>query len=174
MAGKSYVLNEELIEESDFLKLGRSLQNPERLMELVARCEKEGRVRVILDRESDQPYMIRYYLKNFRPFGRIVMHNVLRSDIDGLHDHPWGFQNFIIRGGYWETNREGRFWRPTGFSAVRDSNYFHRLEIDPEKAGDETWTLFMMGPKEKDWGFLDEEENWIQWEEYLARRKKAA
>lgn len=179
MAGKSYVLNEELIEESDFLKLGRTLQNPERLRELVARCEKEGRVRVILDRESKEPYMIRYYLKNFRPFGRIVMHNVLRSDIDGLHDHPWGFQSFIIRGGYWETyKREDgeivREWREPGYSATRTSEFLHRLEVDSEKAGTETWTLFMMGPREKDWGFIDEDEKWIQWEEYLERRKRKA
>jgi len=168
------MLNEELIEMSDFLKLGEDLRrDPALLAATIKDCEEQGRVRVILDRESEQPYMIRYYLMNFRPFGRIVMHNVLLSDIDGLHDHPWGFQNYIIRGGYWETNQEGRFWRPQGFSAVRDAKYFHRLEVDPEKAGDETWTLFMMGPKEKDWGFLDEDEEWIQWEEYLSRRKAA-
>jgi hypothetical protein len=28
----------------------------------------------------------------------------------------------------------------------------------------------MMGPAEKDWGFLDEENEWVQHEEYIARR----
>jgi len=166
------MLDEKAVEESDFLKLGEALRDPKFLEVMVKKCQLENKVRVIPDRETDEPYLVRYYLQNFRPFGRIVMHNVLRSDIDGLHDHPWGFQNYIIRGGYWETNQEGRFWRPAGYSATRASDYMHRLEIDPAKALDETWTLFMMGPKEKDWGFLNEGKEWVQWEKHLANRKK--
>lgn len=172
MASDDPILSEQIIEESDFLKIGKSFKNLQMLETAVKMCEKEGKVRVILDRESKTPYMIRYYLQNFRPFGRIVMHRVLKSDVDGLHDHPWGFQNYIIRGGYWEVNEEGRFWREPGFSAIRDANYFHRLEVDLEKAGDETWTLFMMGPREKEWGFKHTETGeWIPWYEYLENRK---
>ena len=40
-------------------------------------------------------------------------------------------------------------------------------ELDEEKAGGPTWTLFLMGPKEKDWGFLNENKDWVQWEQYL-------
>jgi hypothetical protein len=94
----------------------------------------------------------------------------LRSDIDGLHDHPWAFQTYILSGGYWEENQEGRFWRAPGYNAYQEANYFHRIQLDPEKAGDDTWTLFLMGPKQKDWGFLKDNQ-WVQWEEYLNSKK---
>lgn len=159
--------NTQLIEESSFIKLGQELRENEKFREVVQELEEQGLYRIILDRESTEPYLARYYYMNFRPFARIVIHNFLRSDIDGLHDHPWPFQNYILAGGYWEVTETGRFWRAPGDSGTHDANYFHRVELDLEKAGGETWTMFLMGAKEKDWGFLDNNNKWVQWEEHL-------
>ena len=56
--------------------------------------ERLGRKRVILDRESQEPYLTRYYLflkdRKWFPFN-IFLHNFHKSDPDDLHDHPWPF-----------------------------------------------------------------------------------
>lgn len=164
--------NTQLINISDFVELGEELRNNRKYLEVVKLLESQGKKRIILDREAKSPYLIRYYYLNFRPFARITIHNILRSDIDGLHDHPWPFQTYILAGGYWENTPGGRFWRGPGYNGISLATDFHRLEIDSDKAGEETWSLFLMGPKEKEWGFLDDGK-WVQWKEYLERRKKS-
>ena len=64
---------------------------------------KIGRQRIILDRQSQEPYLERYYLflkerKKF-PFN-IFLHKFLKSDPDDVHDHPWPYATLILRGGY--------------------------------------------------------------------------
>jgi len=159
---------------NDFLRLAHWLQENQRYLEVAKQLEDEGRKRIILDRESKEPYLIRYYYQNFRPYCRIVLHRILRSDVEGLHDHPWPANTFILSGGYWESlqkkrssNEVNKVWRPAGHHGQFGANYYHRLELDHVKAGGDTWTLFMMGPKEKDWGFLDKDGKWVQHEEYI-------
>jgi hypothetical protein len=41
------------------------------------------------------------------------------------------------------------------------------VELDPDV---ECWTLFMPGPKQRDWGFLVRNQ-WVQWQQYLENRK---
>ena len=164
--------NEELIETSDFVALGEELKQNKKYLQVSHELFEQGKCRVIMDREEKKPYLVRYYYKNYRPFARITIHNVLRSDIDGLHNHPWSFQTYILSGGYWEETPEGRFWRAPGYHGYSKSTDFHRLSVDPVQSnGEETWTLFLMGPKEKEWGFLNEFGCGEQWTEYLERRK---
>jgi hypothetical protein len=143
-------------------------------------------VRVIKDRECDKDYLIRYYLLSsrwmFEPLGkhvhpwffrfsyRMVLHNTKRSDIDGLHCHPWSWGSKILQGGYFEDTPEGRFWRgPKDGWRWRKATDFHRLVLS-EKPQEETWSLFVMGPREKSWGFLDPNGNWVHYQEYIDRR----
>lgn len=153
--------------------------------------QKKGKYRLILDRTNNEPYMERYYLlfanrPSWFPFN-IVLHKVLKSDPDSLHDHPWAFFTIVLTGGYWETEpvnsnwrpfpeqlngplRTQRLWRPAGNFRFRKSNAFHKLELDSEKAKGDTWTLFVMFKQVHDWGFINENEEWEQWETYLNRR----
>lgn len=170
-----YIENKDAIEQSDFVAIAKELQKDKRYLEVAAKLEQQGRKRIILDRESDNEYLIRYYYLTLRPFARIVLHRFMRSDIDGLHDHPWAFENYILSGGYWETTLEGRFWRPPGYHGTATANYFHRVELDEEKAnGEEVWTLFLMGPRQKEWGFLNENNEWVYYETYLENKQKRA
>ena len=148
--------------------------------------DKIGRRRVITDREGKVPYLIRYYLflkerKNF-PFN-ITLHKVLVSDEPTLHDHPWGYATLILKGGYWEwiplKSKEGavvgstRVWRGPGHFRVRSADDLHWLELEKDSNGNEIpcWSLFFMGRKQKEWGFMDHVKNkgfrWIHNEEYL-------
>ena len=128
-----------------------------------------GRKRVIYDRDGKVPYLIRYYLflkerKNF-PFN-ITLHKVLVSDEPTLHDHPWGYATFILKGGYWEHTPNGRFWRRPGSIRFARCHSLHRVELEP---GVDVWTLFIPGPKLKEWGFIREGE-WVQHEQYLREK----
>ena len=137
-----------------------------------------GAYYIIYDREERSPYLERYYLfstrwlKNWFPnlSYRVVLHRTLRSDEDGLHDHPWDWSSRILHGGYWEETPEGRYWRePEGGWRHRTGKDYHRLVLDDEYHG-ETWSLFVMGPRYKEWGFLNKDGQWVQWQEYIDNR----
>jgi hypothetical protein len=153
--------------------------------------DKLGRRRVITDRDGKVPYLIRYYLflkerKNF-PFN-VTLHKVLVSDEPTLHDHPWGYATFILKGGYWEhipiISNEGfvvgstRVWRGPGHFRIRGADDLHWLELPKDDKGNEIpcWSLFFMGRKKKEWGFVRfvqyEGYRWIHNEDYLARGAK--
>ena len=144
--------------------------------------ERMGRKRIVLDRVSDEPYLERYYLflkeRSRFPFN-IFLHKFLKSDPDDVHDHPWPYATLILKGGYWEWipefNAAGkkigevRKWRGPGHFRISSATSYHRVELGNDV---ECWTLFMPGPKQREWGFLVRDQ-WVQWEQYLKQRKAA-
>ena len=125
-----------------------------------------NRHRIISDQDTGEPYLERYYLllKDRRSFPfNIFVHKFLKSDPDDLHDHPWSYWTFILRGGYFEHTPKGRFWRAPFTCLRRKPNDLHRIELNPD-AGD-CWTLFIPGKKERNWGFLTDD-GWISHEKY--------
>ena len=132
--------------------------------------DKIGRKRTIYDRDGKIPYLDRYYVflkdRNRFPFN-ITLHKVMVSDEPVLHDHPWGYATLILKGGYWEhiplTNEttggvigSTRVWRGPGHFRIRSADDLHWLELEKDEAGNEIpcWSLFFMGKKKKEWGFL--------------------
>ena len=147
---------------------------------LLKLLDRLGRKRIVMDRVENEPYLERYYLflrerKQF-PFN-VFLHKFLKSDPDDVHDHPWPYATLILKGGYWEwiphfdtvgrKTGEYQVWRGPGHFRVSSANSYHRIELDPDITA---WTLFMPGPKQRDWGFLVKNK-WIQWEQYLKQRK---
>jgi hypothetical protein len=144
--------------------------------------EKMGRKRIVYDRVDNEPYLERYYLflkeRERFPFN-VFLHKFLKSDPDDVHDHPWPFATLILRGGYWEWrphfNSAGEKigelakWCGPGSFRTASAQTYHRIELDPAVT---CWTLFMPGPKQRDWGFLVRNK-WVQWEQYLKQRKAA-
>ena len=114
----------------------------------------ESRKRLLLDRgpswpdyDKAEPFMIRYYLlfrkrPKWFPFN-ILLHKILKSDLGDLHDHYWSYITIILKGGYWETNENGTFWRGPGYIGFRNASDRHSLKI-PE--GKTAWTLLIAGP----------------------------
>jgi hypothetical protein len=143
--------------------------------------EKLGRKRIILDRESNEPYLERYYLflkdRKYFPFN-VFLHKFLKGDPDDVHDHPWPYATLILKGGYYEWvpefNTEGdmvgqrRHWRGPGHFRICSATSYHRIELDP---GVTAWTLFMPGPQKREWGFLWAGKKWIHNEDYFQLRK---
>ena len=129
----------------------------------------KDRKRVILDRVGQKPYLIRYYLflkeRKWFPFN-IFLHKFLQGDPDELHDHPWPYLTIILKGGYWEVTPKGRFWRGPGSFRFATPKSLRRVELEK---GIHAWTLFIPGPKIRDWGFIVNGK-WMQNEKYFKWR----
>lgn len=140
-----------------------------------------GRHRVIMDRQSNEPLLERYYVfltdrKRF-PFN-VFIHKFLKSDPDDVHDHPWPYATLILKGGYYEwipqfdndgkKIAETRHWRGPGHFRICGANSYHRIELDPNITA---WSMFMPGPQTRQWGFLVNNK-WIESEEYLSKMAK--
>jgi hypothetical protein len=140
-----------------------------------------GRKRIIMDRESNEPYLERYYLflkdrKNF-PFN-VFLHKFLKGDPDDVHDHPWPYATLILKGGYYEWVPEfdsnnimlgqRRIWRGPGHFRICSPTSYHRIELKP---GVTAWTLFMPGPQKREWGFLWAGKKWIHNDDYMTMKR---
>lgn len=140
---------------------------------LLRLLEKIGRKRIIYDRLENEPYLIRYYLflkdRKWFPFN-VFLHKFMKGDPDELHDHPWPYATLILKGGYWEVTPKGRHWRGPGSFRLAGPKSLHRVELEP---GVHAWTLFMPGPKLREWGFIVKGK-WMQHEKYFAWRKEQA
>ena len=117
--------------------------------------EKIGRKKVVLDRgpshpkfNEAKPWMNRYYVlfrnrPKWFPFN-ILIHEMLDDDHgDGVHNHLCPYITIILRGGYWETTKNGKFWRKPGYIGFRSANDFHRVDL---KEGTNPMTIFIPGP----------------------------
>jgi hypothetical protein len=143
-----------------------------------------------------EPYLKRWYIIPRNRYFNIYLHQILRSDDDrALHDHPWWNVSFILKGGYWEHCRmvspfDGgydviRKWRAPGSIVCRRATAAHRLELfiedrtysirrDPDgmmrahhaKHPRPCWSLFITGPKVREWGFLCPK-GWRHWREFI-------
>lgn len=107
------------------------------------------------------------------------IHEILRSDDDrALHDHPQDYCSIILRGGYYELTPaygvgegfERRIigtysrWYGPGDVLFRRAESLHRLVV-PD--GETTVTLFITGPRRREWGFQTSS-GWMPWKEYEA------
>ena len=152
---------------------------------LLNKLDNFGRKRIILDRQSNEPYLERYYVflrdRTWFPFN-VFLHKFLKSDPDDVHDHPWPYATLILKGGYYEwipqfdtTGRkigEVRHWRGPGHFRTCRATSYHRIELDPTVT---CWTLFMPGPQRREWGFLVSskgQDRWIHNNIYLTHKAK--
>ena len=143
--------------------------------------QRLGRHRVIMDRQSDEPYLERYYVflkdRTWFPFN-IFVHKFLKSDPDHLHDHPWPYFTLILKGGYYEwvpyydkdNNKMTEIckWRGPGHFRICKATSYHRIDLNPAVTA---WTLFMPGPQKREWGFMVRNK-WIHNTDYLAKMAK--
>jgi len=106
------------------------------------------------------------------------VHEITRSDRDrSLHDHPFDYLTFILKGGYWEiTERPMRSrskliqawpalystWYGPGSVLFRFAENAHRLVV-PGREPAVTW--FVSGPKRREWGFHTPT-GWVHWTDF--------
>ena len=122
---------------------------------LLKLLEKFGRKKLVLDRGAShpdykraKPWMNRYYLlfrhrPKWFPFN-IIIHEMLDDDHgDGIHNHMCPYITIILKDGYWETLKEGKYWRAPGYIGIRSADDLHRVDL---KKGTRPLTLFISGP----------------------------
>lgn len=112
----------------------------------------------------DKPYMHRWWIIPRNRFFNIYLHHIVRDDDDrALHDHPWVNVSIVLKGGYTEVMPHASKWRGRGSIVFRLPKAAHRLELDE----DSCWTLFITGPRVREWGFLCPK-GWRDWRVFTA------
>ncbi|HEX7906838.1 MAG TPA: hypothetical protein VF534_01930 [Paraburkholderia sp.] len=121
--------------------------------------------------ESHRPYLLRWWVIPRNRFFNVYLHRFMRSDDDrALHDHPWLNCSILLRGRYVEhTIAAGginvRTERVAGNWKVRLSGRIaHRLEL----VDGECWTIFITGPRYREWGFHCPAAGWVHWKRFTA------
>lgn len=110
----------------------------------------------------------------------LYLHKFLRDDDDrALHDHPSWAVSFILRRGYIEhTIADGgiHYRREYGPGSLRflRTRHTHRIELHTNTStgtAEPCWTLFLFGPRVRDWGFHCPERGWVPWQDFTAEGK---
>lgn len=115
-----------------------------------------------------QPYMHRWFIVPRNPAGGCYVHQIVRSDKDVHHDHPWDNTSYVLDGTYVEELLDGtQFERGPGSIIHRKATDAHRLILAP---GAVVTTLFYLGPWQRDWGFHCPN-GWVPWWEFTAEDK---
>ena len=112
---------------------------------------------VIRDEGSGEPYLTRWHLFKCRWF-RIFLHQIHRPDKDRhLHNHPWPWAvSFVLGGGYKEistkylecTSLDAKSYKAPTINVLNGLMYHRIVKVLPN-----TFTLFIAGPRTRDWGF---------------------
>lgn len=123
---------------------------------------------------SETPYMDRWWVIPRNRWFNVYLHHFRRRDEDrALHDHPWWSISFIFDGTYFEHTEVPSIMRgphgqrtytpkvtqrDAGAVAWRGAESRHRISLPIVADGDGSyevpcWTIFITGPKVRDWGF---------------------
>ena len=131
----------------------------------------------------ERPYLRRWFVLPRNPVFNIYLHQFLRSDDDrALHDHPWLFNaSWLLAGQYVEHTIEAggisvRTYRQAGDAKFRWGKAPHRVELICNPFGElqPCWTLFITGPRVRQWGFHCPDRGWVHWKRFTAPNDKGA
>ena len=107
------------------------------------------------------------------PFGLKLHYFYIGDEDRQLHNHPWKWAvSYIILGGYLEERRndntfavETRDVTPGSLNFI-SGECFHRVIKKPDAK--HVWTLFLTGPRTKDWGFWNRDtQEYTSYEDYV-------
>lgn len=120
------------------------------------------------------PYLERWWLLPRNRFFNVYLHHIRKSDDDRAnHDHPWASLSLMLRGVLREYYCDDagdigcRLLRRFRW-VFRSPRFAHRLEVLDEHGA---WTLFMTGPKVREWGFWCKD-RWVHWKEFVSPSNK--
>lgn len=111
-----------------------------------------------IPRHDNQEYLDRLIVFRCKWFG-IMIHWFKGSDDECMHNHPWNFWTWIVKGGYWEWTEhklpdgsiEWCKWYPRWSLLRRPAHWIHKVEYNPTNPA---VTIVIHGPKKQSWGFF--------------------
>jgi hypothetical protein len=96
-------------------------------------------------------------LERLTGYASVRLHLIMRADHDReLHNHPFRYRTFVLRGFYGERYANGLFAAEKhriltpGDTATGSDTHFHRITAVSEGG---VWTLFCMSRNQGEWGF---------------------
>lgn len=119
----------------------------------------------------EDPYLLRWWVIPRNPIFNVYIHLFLRSDDDrALHDHPWMNVSILLDGSYREHLADRVVERRAGAVVFRLSGKTsHRIELHQGPC----WTLFLTGPRYREWGFHCLR-GWVPWQQFTDSRDKGS
>lgn len=106
---------------------------------------------------DDETYLTRWRIIQTPWFG-VYLHRIGTPDSrPTLHDHPWNFTAFVLRGGYIERRLDPMTMQVNESHRIRfvnrmrthDAHAITRLFRVP------TWTLVLVGARRRTWGYFE-------------------
>ncbi|WP_193725751.1 hypothetical protein [Ferruginivarius sediminum] len=134
---------------------------------------------------TGDPYLQRWWLLPRNRVLNVYLHRFLRSDDDrALHDHPWRNVSVLLAGGYLEevpvdpshpAGATVMHARMAGQVTSRGARAAHRVELMADRQGERqpAITVFLTGPRVRDWGFWCAW-GWRPWREFVDARDAGA
>ena len=111
----------------------------------------------------------------------VYLHEFIANEPRDPHDHPKHFISIGLKGRYQEIQHAADYpdrWKTVEYRApwIRRfrPDHVHRIELRP---GETCWTLAIVGPTKRDWGFHTRDKSarvWIGHKEYNDRRLNGA
>lgn len=148
-----------------YTQVKRSITMLKKLTKILAQQLQNILQKYIQNRPPDfvvgEDYLKRWWLIPRNPFFNVYYHYFRVSDDDRkFHDHSYINMSFLLHGEYVEHMNTGKFQRSAGDIKIRLPKTLHRIEIP--KNG-ECWTIFITGPRVRDWGFQvgNIKRNWL-------------
>lgn len=138
----------------------------------------------------EDPYLLRWWIIPRNRFFNIYLHKFLRDDDDrALHDHPWVNLSFLIKGSYiehlpYQYGRSGTRYFNAPSIIFRRAVHRHRIELVKSRwlcpDNDKTWvkkslpawTIFITGPKIREWGFWCSGWKFVHWKDFTTPTDK--
>lgn len=154
-----------------------------RLVELSKRREPDFQITRGSDKEV---YLRRWWVIPRNRFFNVYLHNMLRDDDAVLHDHMYVSLSLVLTDGLeevWCRNPANRRYREHHYDYSRGDVYDYLTQRRTVCGGDlvwrssrmahqlivrqEAWTLFVTGPRIKEWGFWCPR-GFRHWSKYVA------
>ena len=94
------------------------------------------------------------------PWLQVVVHQILKADPPGLHDHPWWNVSVVLRGKLYENRADDARILTPGCVVFRRATDGHKLT----PLGGPVWTLFITGRARRLWGYRrTNPDRWVPW-----------
>lgn len=123
--------------------------------------------------QPTENHFVRYRLVQTPWFG-VYVHRFDNPDVRTFHDHPWNFVSVVVRGGYVEASPHGGA-PAVSLAQVPDHRLLRAGSINRKRATDlhyiadlvrkPTWTLILVGKRQRTWGYVDEA-GWTAFDEH--------